>query len=66
MKILWIIDRLDGSQVRHITEEAVAPVSGDGAIVEGIPVKVGSKATTPMASLAEKHDLAIAAIEQKL
>jgi hypothetical protein len=64
MKVLWIIDRNDGSITQIVTEEAAEPVSGDGAVVNGMPVAIGSKVTTPMASDLDKHDVAVAAKEQ--
>ena len=64
MKILWIIDRKDGSIAKIVTEEAAEPISGDGAVVNGIPVAVGSKVATLMASDLDKHDVAVAAKEQ--
>ena len=65
MKVLWIIDRLDGTQTRIIKEEATRPVPGDGAHINGIPVAIGSVLTTPMAGELEKYDLAVAAKEQR-
>lgn len=65
MKIMWIVDRLDGSQTRHFSEEGVEPVPGDGKIVDGIPIAVGSNVTTPMAGERDKHDLVVAAKEQE-
>ena len=64
MKVLWIIEMKDGSIKKVVTEESADPVSGDGAIVQGIPVAVGSKVTTPMAAELDKHDVAVAAKEQ--
>ena len=66
MKVLWIIDRLDGSQTRIETYESTEPVSGDGKIVGGIPVAIGSKVTTPTSGELNKHDLVIAAVEQEI
>lgn len=65
MKVLWIVERLDGSLLKLLTEETDDPISGDGKIIEGIPVAIGSKVTTPMAADLDKHDLAVAAKEQK-
>ncbi len=66
MKVLWIIDRLDGTVTRVIKEVATRPISGDGAHIDGIPVAVGMVLTTPMAGELEKHDLAVAAKEQRI
>lgn len=64
MKVLWIIKRNNGSVTKIVTEERAEPIPGDGAIVNGIPVAVGSKVTTPMAADLDKHDIAISAEEQ--
>jgi hypothetical protein len=64
MKVLWIIERKNGSILKIVTEENAEPVPGDGAIVKEIPVAVGSKLTTPMAAELGKHDVAVAAKEQ--
>lgn len=64
MKVLWIIERLDGTVTQVIREQAAAPVPGDGAHVDGIPVAIGSLITTPMAGELDRHDLAVAAKEQ--
>ncbi|GER06668.1 hypothetical protein GCM10007972_13240 [Iodidimonas muriae] len=65
MKVLWIIDRLDGTKAKITTRESTEPVSGDGTIVDGIPVAIGSKVTTPLSGEFDKHDIVIAAKEQK-
>ncbi len=64
MKILWIIKRKDGSIPKVVTDDRAEPAPGDGAIVDGIPVVVRSKLTTPMAADLDKHDVAIDAEEQ--
>ena len=64
MKVLWIIQRKDGSMTKIVTEEDLAPIPGDGANVDGILVAVGSKVTTPMSAELDKHDVAVAATEQ--
>lgn len=64
MKILWIIERKDGSTIKVITEEAAEPISGDGAVVDGIPVAVGTRVTTPRAGDLERHDVVVSAREQ--
>jgi hypothetical protein len=65
MKVLWIIDRLDGTQIRVVKKQAAAPVPGDGAHIDGIPVATGSVITTPMAGDLDQHDLVVAAKEQR-
>lgn len=65
MKVLWIIDRLDGTITRVIKEQAAAPVSGDGAHIDGIPIAIGLVITTSMAGELDQHDLAVAAKEQR-
>jgi hypothetical protein len=65
MKVLWIIYRLDGTIARIIREQAAAPVPGDGAHIDGIPIAIGSVITTPMAGDLDQHDLAVAAKEQR-
>lgn len=66
MKILWIIKRLDGSTLKIETEEKIEPITGDGKILQGVPVAIGSKITTPNLADQGKHDVVIAATEQKL
>ena len=66
MKVRWIIDRLDGTRVEIMTCESTEPVTGDGKIVDGIPVAIGSKVTTPLSGQHGKHDVVIAAREQQI
>ncbi len=64
MKVLWIIERIDGSITKVVTEETAVPNPGDGANANGILVAVGSTITTPTLSELDKHDVAVAVREQ--
>ena len=64
MKILWNIERKDGSTTRIVTEESVEPICGDGKLVKGIPVEVVSKVTTPRAAELGEQDIIVTAKEQ--
>ncbi len=65
-KVLWIIERLDGTTTRVLTEETMEPIPGDGKIIDGIPVAIISVVTTPLSGELEKHDLVVAAKEQRI
>lgn len=64
MRILWLINRKDGSTLRIIIEQPAAPSPGDGAIVSGVPVAIRSVLTTPMLGELELHDIVVSAEEQ--
>lgn len=64
MKVLWKIERLDGSTMDVMTDETEAPIPGDGKILEEIPVKIGGNVTTPVTSPITGYDMVVAAKEQ--
>lgn len=66
MKVLWIIERIDGTKIRIVTQENTKPIPGDGHIVEGIPVAIVSTVTTPNLGELDKFDIAVEAKEQKI
>lgn len=66
MKVLWKIKRLDGTTDDVVTEEDSAPIPGDGKILNGIPVKIGSHVTTPTSEPHTGYGIVAAAEEQEI
>lgn len=66
MKVLWKIKMLDGSIKEVSTTESDRPTPGDGKIIDGLPVTIGSNVTTPTTKKQTGYDLVAAAEEQTI